>query len=1004
MGASHTVNLRERATAVKTMDTRAGAGSVVLGAVAGGMQHVAVVAPSAALPHMIPALHQLARRGAPVVLHVAAAAVSPADLSLTPDLSDVLAARHTGLAMLLSFDGQEAQDMALVAHHAGVPVLHAYDALQTGQTEAAVRKLDRLQLGTAFAAANCDAAACAAAACAPTAGAAARLDASMEALAGVLGRRYRLFEYSGPADASIVVVVLGHGAPVVQQVVQQLNRHAQHVHKIGVLTIRAYRPWSAAHFLAALPRTTLLISVSDCTRPAAGAQGGLGEAPSPLFADVAASFHTGLWAGTKPVLVSNTMRGDQDGLTAAGVRAALDALVHSDSAHDLNLDDQTAHGAAQLSVWGSDAATTTLAAATAQALRDQGFVTKTHASTDHLAGAHDATRVRLLVAETDSALAVRARPADAVVVYDAAVFAQHYRDVIAELAPGGQLVLCFDPSSHGAATVPRGVRVAVADVHDVATQAAASLGVAPAAAARAARHIVALTAADRCFPFAVGADGVRARHVRGLDAALDALDAEVLDGFIALVQGSLMDVVLGGDDAPAAGAGSRAFRPRVRVSEAAVTPLSAAHAASPDHAAEPADTAAMPLHRVCWKLMFPEAYGSEAGLRPGQPGIYKVKLTKNKRLTPLDYDRNVFHLEFDITGSGLKYEIGDALGVYAHNDAAEVDEFVEFYGLDRHAFVALEAGPGGRQREVLSVQQLLEQRLDLFGKPGKKFYAALAGYALDPYEQKRLKWLGSEDKEGFRLRQLETVTFADILREFPSAHPPLGALVELIPPIKPRHYSIASSMKMCPNSVHLLVVQVAWTTPKGRKRFGQATRYLAGLRPEHYDVYVTVDVKPSVMRLPADPRAPVIMAGLGTGMAPFRAFLQERAVLRAQGIPVGPMTLYFGARHRATEFLYGDELERYEADGLVTLRCAFSRDQRQKIYIQDRLRADGARLAQEMHHAQGAFYLCGPTWPVPDVRAALETALVEHANLTPAQAADAIHHWKDTSRYILEVY
>merc|ERR1711871_1442754 len=136
-------------------------------------------------------------------------------------------------------------------------------------------------------------------------------------------------------------------------------------------------------------------------------------------------------------------------------------------------------------------------------------------------------------------------------------------------------------------------------------------------------------------------------------------------------------------------------------------------------------------------------------------------------------------------------------------------------------------------------------------------------------------------------------------------------------------------MKLNPRSVHLLVVAVAWKTPSGRYRMGQCTRYLANLKP---GASVTVDIKPSIMHLPPSPSQPIIMAGLGTGMAPFRAFIQERKFQREQGIEVGPIVLYFGARHRHQEYLYGDELEKYYEEGLVTrLGLAFSRDRKNKV-------------------------------------------------------------------------
>jgi len=418
-------------------------------------------------------------------------------------------------------------------------------------------------------------------------------------------------------------------------------------------------------------------------------------------------------------------------------------------------------------------------------------------------------------------------------------------------------------------------------------------------------------------------------------------------------------------------------------------------------------TSMVDQHAMSWNVVFNNQADVQENLRPEPHQVFHVKCTKNVRLTPLTYARNVFHLEFDTTGTNLKYHIGDALGVFGHNDADEVKAFIEFYNLRAQDFVAL---PRDDSQELLTVEQLLKQRIDLFGKPSQKFYAFIAHYATDTYEQKKLKWMGSEDKEAFKLRQYEAVTYADVLTEFQSAHPPLLDLIQAIPAIKPRHYSISSSMKMHPNSVHLLVVAVDWVTPKGRKRYGQCTRYLAELNPDKGDVWVTVDIKPSVCQLPPDPKQPVVCAGLGTGLAPYRAFVQERTFLKSQGVEVGPMSLYFGARHRSEEYLYGDDLDEAHRNGIITdLRLAFSRDQKEKIYIQHLILEDKEKLAKYFKQDEGFFYMCGPTWPVPDVKQAICEGLVSSATqqnetFTMDDADDYLEELKSEGRYILEVY
>jgi sulfite reductase (NADPH) flavoprotein alpha-component len=298
------------------------------------------------------------------------------------------------------------------------------------------------------------------------------------------------------------------------------------------------------------------------------------------------------------------------------------------------------------------------------------------------------------------------------------------------------------------------------------------------------------------------------------------------------------------------------------------------------------------------------------------------------------------------------------------------------------------------------------QNVDILGKPPKRFYESLAGFAADSAEKAKLASLGDKDgAEEFKKRsEVDTVTYVDILNEFASARPSFPDLVRIVSPMKRREYSIASAQAVTPTSVALMIVVVDWVDPKGRTRYGQATRYLSQLVP---GTPVTVSVKPSVMKLPTSPKAPLIMAGLGTGLAPFRAFVQYRAMQKAQGIDVGSILLYLGSRHQREEYLYGEEWEAYLDAGVITLLgAAFSRDQPQKIYIQDRMRETMASVVDAYVHEGGSFYLCGPTWPVPDVTDVLMEAIAWEAK-TSGKKVDPrkeIEKLKEEGRYVLEVY
>ncbi|KAK4155702.1 sulfite reductase [NADPH] flavoprotein component-like protein [Chaetomidium leptoderma] len=352
-------------------------------------------------------------------------------------------------------------------------------------------------------------------------------------------------------------------------------------------------------------------------------------------------------------------------------------------------------------------------------------------------------------------------------------------------------------------------------------------------------------------------------------------------------------------------------------------------------------------------LAFKEAYDTQINLRPDLTvKTFTVHVKENRRLTPQAYDRNIFHIEFDLGDSGLTYNIGEALGIHADNDPQQVLEFIKSYGLNADDLVQVPSREDVTVAETRTVYQSLVQNIDILGKPPKRFFESLAEFATDETEKKKLEFIGGKEgaDEFKRLSEVETVTYVDILQTFPSARPGFADLVRIVSPLKRREYSIASAQAVTPTS--------------GRTRYGQATRYLSELKP---GTAITASVKPSVMKLPTKDTAPLIMAGLGTGLAPFRAFVQYRAMQKAQGKEIGAILLYLGSRHQREEYLYGEEWEAYLDAGP------------QKIYIQDRMRQTVSDIVKAYIQEEGSFYLCGPTWPVPDVTEVLEEAIALEA-------------------------
>jgi sulfite reductase (NADPH) flavoprotein alpha-component len=227
-------------------------------------------------------------------------------------------------------------------------------------------------------------------------------------------------------------------------------------------------------------------------------------------------------------------------------------------------------------------------------------------------------------------------------------------------------------------------------------------------------------------------------------------------------------------------------------------------------------------HSPALSLLFPSSTSSAIALRPEIPATatYLVTCTANRRLTPDTYDRNVFHLEFDTSGTGLTYKIGEALGIFGWNDEGDVREFLDWYTDgkvkgDEVVSFTLE-GQGGK-RWTRTVFQALQQNIDLFGRPPKSFYAALAPYATTKSEQQILRFVSAPEGASLfkKLAEVDTVHFADVMQRFKSARPPLDQLMEMIGPIKERHYSIASAQSVVGEQVDLLVVSVDWVTPSG---------------------------------------------------------------------------------------------------------------------------------------------------------------------------------------------
>ncbi|HHQ4659978.1 TPA: assimilatory sulfite reductase (NADPH) flavoprotein subunit [Aeromonas veronii] len=360
---------------------------------------------------------------------------------------------------------------------------------------------------------------------------------------------------------------------------------------------------------------------------------------------------------------------------------------------------------------------------------------------------------------------------------------------------------------------------------------------------------------------------------------------------------------------------------------------------------------------------------------------FPARLSVNQKITGRDSTKDIRHIEINLADSGITYQPGDALGVWFDNDSELVNEVLALTGLSGD-----EATAHGTLRAALTGHFELTR---LHGG----FITGLA----DISDNAALKDLAGDKAQVNAL--VASAQVVDVLKRFPTA---LTAeqLLDLLRPLTPRLYSIASAQSEVEEEVHLTVGVVRYPQEDGTVRSGAASSYLADRLIEDGEVRAFVEHNDN-FRLPANPDTPVIMVGPGTGIAPFRAFMQER---EAQGAE-GKNWLFFGNPHFTQDFLYQVEWQRYVKSGLLSkISLAFSRDQANKIYVQDRLREAGQELYQWLE-AGAHFYVCGDANKMAkDVQEALLDVIAKHGHKSREEAEEYLSELRRAKRYQRDVY
>ena len=383
---------------------------------------------------------------------------------------------------------------------------------------------------------------------------------------------------------------------------------------------------------------------------------------------------------------------------------------------------------------------------------------------------------------------------------------------------------------------------------------------------------------------------------------------------------------------------------------------------------------------------------------PGSPYNRKhpffAELTRHEHLTQPRSEKDTRHFVLQLADSGITYIPGDSLGVFAQNPPALVEEVISLLGFDPETPVKNPRGELSPLRQVLAREYILN-------RANRKIMGGLSERI--PQGEQRNRLMEIVDNGEVLSDYIYSRDYVDILREFDEAQfESAEAFLEQLSPVVPRLYSIASALRAHPGEVHLCISIVRYETHNRQKK-GLCSGYFADhaeLFVKNIPIYVQ---ETRSFRLPADGATDIIMVGPGTGIAPFRAFLEQRTLEGA----TGRNWLFFGEQHRATDFLYGEEFLDYQRRGKLTkLELAFSRDQPHKIYVQHRMMENAREIWAWLQNG-AYFYVCGDA---KRMAKDVHQALIAIAQLQGGLSAEAASEYINTTlmrterRYLRDVY
>ncbi|HJY43511.1 MAG TPA: cytochrome P450 [Propionibacteriaceae bacterium] len=374
--------------------------------------------------------------------------------------------------------------------------------------------------------------------------------------------------------------------------------------------------------------------------------------------------------------------------------------------------------------------------------------------------------------------------------------------------------------------------------------------------------------------------------------------------------------------------------------------------------------------------------------------------------------RSARHIELELP-AGMEYQTGDHLGILPRNNVDLIRRVMARFGLDAGTYVTINPTGGGTYThlplgEPAPLLGILGACVELQDVASRSDLAVLARYATDPDQAAQLLTMSGLDeaaREAYRDRVAgPRRSVLELLGEFPSCDLPFNVYLELLPPIRPRYYSISSSPAVA-SSCHLTVGVLHGPARSGDGYFnGVASNHLA--TSMEGSTQFTFVRKPTIpFRPPANPHVPMIMVGAGTGVAPFRGFLQERAALAEQGVPVGKSMLFYGCRFAKGDMLYADELKALQESGITELQMAFSREPGQpRTFVQQVIERERDRV-WDLIEAGAVIYVCGnANTMAPGVRAALMDVYRAKTNGSDPSPEEWLQGLRDADRYLEDIW